>query len=107
LYFGFLLALICLTHPLHLLWQGKQYILLTYTQNLGIFTYDYAGFRPASFVNLNHFWSLAVEEQFYFVWPVIVFLVRDLRKLLFVALFLSGTALLLRLVTVSHGLSPI
>ena len=105
LYYGFLLVLICLTYPLHLDWQNKQYMLLTYTQNLGIFTHAYAGFRPAAFVNLNHFWSLAVEEQFYLVWPVIVFLVRDLRKLLFVALGLSAGALVLRLVMVAHGAS--
>jgi peptidoglycan/LPS O-acetylase OafA/YrhL len=103
LYYGFLLLLICLTYPLHLEWHGTQYILLTYTQNLGIFTKDWTGFRPASFVNLNHFWSLAVEEQFYFVWPLIVFFVRDVRKLIFTALTLSVAALILRIVLVSNG----
>lgn len=62
LYYGFLLLLICLTHPLRLQWHGTQYVLLSYTQNLGIFTRDYTSFRPAAFINLNHFWSLAVEE---------------------------------------------
>jgi peptidoglycan/LPS O-acetylase OafA/YrhL len=80
--------------------------LLTYTQNLGIWTKDYTGFTPAPFVNLNHFWSLAVEEQFYFAWPLIVFLVRDLRKLLFVALGLSLGALILRIVLESYGAVP-
>ncbi len=106
LYYGFLLALIVLTYPLHLQWQGKQYLLLTYTQNLGIFTKDYMGFTPAPFINLNHFWSLAVEEQFYFIWPLIVFLVRDWRKLLGIGLGLSLGALVLRIVFFSDGALP-
>ena len=106
LYYGFLLTLICLTHPLHLHWQNKQYMLLTYTQNLGLFTHDLMGFTPARFINLNHFWSLAVEEQFYFVWPLVVFLVRDLRKLFLVTISVSAGALILRIILVFHGASP-
>jgi peptidoglycan/LPS O-acetylase OafA/YrhL len=33
---------------------------------------------------LGHFWSLCVEEQFYLIWPWIVFRIRDRRKLIFI-----------------------
>lgn len=47
-------------------------------------------------VFLNHFWSLAVEEQFYLVWPFVVWLVRPAR-LPAVCAALFGLSLLLRL----------
>jgi peptidoglycan/LPS O-acetylase OafA/YrhL len=32
--------------------------------------------------HFGHFWTLCVEEQFYLLWPWIVFSVRDRRKLM-------------------------
>lgn len=47
----------------------------------------------------NHFWSLAVEEHFYFVWPFVVF-VSNGPRLKRIAITLAGSALLLRLIMV-------
>ncbi len=41
---------------------------------------------PAVQLNLGHFWSLCVEEQFYLIWPWAVFSIRDRRKLIYVCL---------------------
>jgi peptidoglycan/LPS O-acetylase OafA/YrhL len=47
---------------------------------------------------LGHFWSLCVEEQFYLVWPWIVFLVKDRRRLLWLCVACVVMTPLLRLV---------
>jgi peptidoglycan/LPS O-acetylase OafA/YrhL len=56
-------------------------------------------------LNLDHLWSLCVEEQFYLVWPLLVFLIRDritLRNLCLAAVILTP---LLRLAAL-HFASP-
>ena len=50
---------------------------------------------------LGHFWSLAVEEQFYWMWPLIVFWVNP-KKLSRVACGIFLSALLLRIVFIDH-----
>jgi peptidoglycan/LPS O-acetylase OafA/YrhL len=44
-----------------------------------------------SHVDLIHFWSLGIEEQFYLLWPLVVWFLRDRRKLIgFTSLLIVG-----------------
>ena len=101
LYYGLMLLLV-LSYPIFR-WQWSWSWLLwpAYLGNFcrGIHPFTYrsslemlADFQPLSrtFAGVQlfcgHFWSLCVEEQFYFFWPWVVFWVRDRRKLLHVCL---------------------
>lgn len=106
LYYGFLFFMILLAHWKHFAWGGRQYVLLAYLQNTGLW-FPVTDFHPGIWADLDHFWSLAVEEQFYLFWPLLVFLIRGRSRLIAVTLALSGAALLLRLVLYLHGASPL
>jgi peptidoglycan/LPS O-acetylase OafA/YrhL len=55
---------------------------------------------------INHFWSLAVEEQFYLFWPLVVFLAaRRPRALIAISLGLSVCAIVARFTGSLVGLS--
>lgn len=47
--------------------------------------------------SISHFWSLAVEEQFYLVWPLLILSVRDEKQGLCVATLLMLSGLIFRL----------
>lgn len=57
------------------------------------YTYDFfhatSSWQPTSFV--AHFWSLAVEEQFYFVWPALIWVVNKkyLKNFLLTTIFIG------------------
>jgi peptidoglycan/LPS O-acetylase OafA/YrhL len=87
LYYGFLAAALIVlfltkgpVHRYFLLWP-------VYLQNFFEFLYPratdilFTGHgRP--FTAVGHLWSLAVEEQFYLVWPLLVFSVKDRKRLM-------------------------
>jgi peptidoglycan/LPS O-acetylase OafA/YrhL len=59
-----------------------------------------------SFSYLDHFWSLSIEEHFYFFWPLVVFaLARRPRALISVSLATALCAMLARLTGSLMGLS--
>ena len=94
LYYGVLFVLLLATPVLHLNWHGEAWRLWTYTPNIP-FTREWVR-NPAPYLALHHFWSLAVEEQFYLIWPFLIFRIRSWRGILITALTGSAIALILR-----------
>lgn len=84
----------------------------------GLFYYSnwYSIFKNTSYFDtfdvslLNHFWSLSVEEQFYIVWPLIIFFALNLfknKKLIFrLVLVLAGLSAILMVFMFTPGQDP-
>lgn len=81
-------------------YTDNQAWIWTYLQNwLYIFK------PPTDTSTLNHLWSLAVEEQFYLLWPLVILLLRKPRYLLIFISLLLVAVLGLRLWIWMHHLS--
>ncbi|MBV9033084.1 MAG: acyltransferase [Acidobacteriaceae bacterium] len=100
LYYSYLIVAFLLLPALHMAtpvaWTDQWWFWF-YCQNIqDTFLEKFTMFGP------GHFWSLAVEEHFYLIWPFIV-LRLPLRHLKHVLLSLIGLALLVRAVMVAAG----
>ena len=78
-------------HAVHL--ELHHALFLVYLQNLwpGVTIY-----RLSPRIYIAHLWSLAVEEQFYALWPLIIWLFADRRSLLRFSYAVIGLAFLAR-----------
>lgn len=69
----------------------KYWMQFIYIQNL---LPGYTGAVTA--LQLNHLWSIAIEEQFYLAWPIVVWFAKDRKTLLKVTLALCAMCWALR-----------
>jgi peptidoglycan/LPS O-acetylase OafA/YrhL len=106
LYYGVLVVLFACTPIFHIHWRGDEWRLLSYSNRLFP---DPAGepwhFYYGGLVSLVNFWSLHIEEQFYMIWPLFVFLIRSPKRLLSVAAAISVVCLSLRFWLYAHSFS--
>jgi peptidoglycan/LPS O-acetylase OafA/YrhL len=117
LYYGVLLAIFLLTPVLHWTWTWQWIAWPLYLGNFLRFLYPHlnnefvAAFANAHLVSrahpslelrLGHFWTLCVEEQFYLLWPWIVFTVRDRCKLMAICVACIVLVPLARLFAIAH-----
>ena len=121
LYYGVLLLALLTTPIFHWLWNSSWLLWAAYLGNYvlyllptdplvlgtGAFT-ELVAQPPFPFkfiIYTDHLWSLCVEEQFYLLWPLVVFFIKDRVKLRNLCAVLSVLCLVARIVCV-HVLSP-
>ena len=122
LYYAVFLCALILYPVFHWVWHPIWILWPLYLGNFGRFIWlkDYltnplrmdhlVSLRPMSFqliVFFGHFWSLCIEEQFYLVWPLAVFYIKDrirLRNMCAFAMILCLTGRSICEMTVSPAL---
>jgi peptidoglycan/LPS O-acetylase OafA/YrhL len=106
LFYAVLFALLLLTPVLHFHWRAEHLFYFFYLTNVAVLFAP--NFQPPSqWINLGHLWSLAVEEQFYMLWPFIVWRVRQRITLLWVILSVLIAGPLLRALLLAEGMNSV
>ena len=106
LFYGILFLLLILTPVLHLHWQAAHALYFVYLGNItGLVAPNLAPIRAN--VGLGHLWSLAVEEQFYMLWPFVVWNVHNRRRLLQIITLVLVLAPVLRLLLLYKGMNVV
>jgi len=96
------LGLLALATPLlHLEWHPFHLCYFLYCSNF-LNAFDPAmrtfGFKP--WIDIGHFWSLAVEEQFYLIWPALVLFCSSRRAIIRLCVLLIVASIALRCVCI-------
>lgn len=96
LYYTVLFVMLALTPLLHLQWHRGHILYFFYLGNVA------ANINPSlqavfPYFSFLHLWSLSMEEQFYLLWPLAIYLAATPRRVVRLCLGLSVFALLVRI----------
>ncbi len=96
-------VLLLLTPIFQYQWRPEHLTFLVYLGNFwgnhDFSLYDIVSSKySAARVTIGHFWSLCVEEQFYMLWPFLVWKIRDRIRLMQTAIALCALAIILRVI---------
>jgi peptidoglycan/LPS O-acetylase OafA/YrhL len=96
IYYLLLGTLVLLTPIIHAHWSVGHLLIAAYLTNYAfLLSPGLAQISPL--IQITHLWSLAVEEQFYSLWPMVVRRCKRARSLLTTCVILCVFALVLRL----------
>lgn len=88
LYYLYFAAAMIVIYMVGAAWIRNPWIFAAYLQNVFLFRADHTN----SQLPLYHLWTLGVQEQFYVLWPLLVWScrgLRDVRKLCWLVFFVS------------------
>jgi peptidoglycan/LPS O-acetylase OafA/YrhL len=101
IYYLMALVLLMLTPVFHYAWRPQHLLFLAYVGNYAAAfmpsLYQVHARFPAANLYIGHLWTLCVEEQFYLLWPLLVWSIRDRVKLIWTAAGLSLISVALRI----------
>jgi peptidoglycan/LPS O-acetylase OafA/YrhL len=101
LFYLCLLLIFMMTPLLHLQWHLYHLCYPLYCSNfLNALMPNVDTFSFQPWIDLGHFWSLAVEEQFYIVWPIAILWCATRRRIVTLCVSLIGMSIALRLLFV-------
>jgi peptidoglycan/LPS O-acetylase OafA/YrhL len=103
LYYAFLFVVIAISYAQGYHWFGGTFYYLTYTVSL--LRNGSVQATDAPWIHIDHFWSLAVEEQFYMAWPLLMYFLRTKRRIAGAIVVLALTGLLVRTYLVLSGVT--
>lgn len=81
---------------------GELSKLPLYIAFLGNWAVAFNGY--SHFTNISHLWTISVEEQFYFVWPILLLFITSFKKSLAVGLVIISGAMLTRFYLSTAGI---
>ncbi|WP_433966854.1 acyltransferase family protein [Tunturiibacter gelidiferens] len=106
LFYAVLFGLLLLTPVLHMHWRSEHLLYFFYLSNADHLLVPHFQ-SPSQWVNLGHLWSLAVEEQFYLLWPFVVWRVKNRTTLLRIILAVLVAGPILRALLIATGMDAL